>query len=515
MKKIIVFGKPRSFESYEFEFDDNSATNNKANSHIEPLLKPTQNQAVLHYFVKDGCVCLEFYNYAKAFDTDRQGCIFGVGIKTDKDLNLSYTINKVLIPFWKVFAGAFLNENDNFSDSTIIDALQVTKFGEEERHLIGNTTNNMLYVKPEKNKVLLLVADLDEIKVVESQIKKYSDIYIAGNQEIFKDDINKLLRSKNNLIYEIKEGAIRPLEEKRTSESIKEKTFSWGKKRPNGKDVSVKPVESHGRIENKILSSEEIIINNGKDVSVKSAESHGSIENKILSSEENIINNGNDKFVKREESNDHSEGLRKKKRKRDLIIAFGIAAIFCIIIMVFYDEIKQVIFPVTETTETDRDSSKIKKDTIQNNVKVSEPSAEETTKVEERKPSESKKTDNENGTSQNQTKKDENNTEINSTENEKLPKVNILLEMNKKTVSSGHTFFYEGNKFTATAESDVDISNGEWKFEDAIFAEKNKNPTNVEILSYPTNGKTKGEAILSYIVKGKQVAAVKIRVKRK
>lgn len=209
MKDIVVFGKPRAFESYSFEFGDNLAANEE-NAHIEPLLKPKkQHNAILHYFVKDGFACFEYYTHAKGFESDRDGSTFGIEIKTDKDLNLSDILTKVFEPFWEELASVLLDDDDKFVFPSIIDILKRTIWSNEELQLISSTIYNAPIQNTNKNLLLLVVPDFSKISTIEPKIKEYADVYIADNEDVFKDSINRLLLEKsNNQIFKIEEENI-------------------------------------------------------------------------------------------------------------------------------------------------------------------------------------------------------------------------------------------------------------------------------------------------------------------
>ena len=88
MVEVVVFGKPRSFESYEFDFGVH-LVQEVENSHHEPIIKPIgYNDVILHYYQKDGIAGWEVYRRCQGYDSDRPGIIFGVGIKSDKDFEV-------------------------------------------------------------------------------------------------------------------------------------------------------------------------------------------------------------------------------------------------------------------------------------------------------------------------------------------------------------------------------------------------------------------------------------------
>ena len=209
MINIVYFGKPRGFESYEFEFGE-SMSSNKENAHIEPLLIPKRNHnPIFHYFVKESYACFEYYTYTKGFDADRDGSVFGIGIKTDKNLSLFDSCYKVFKPFGKDLEHELLDDNNKFIAPNIIDVLKRTEWSTEEQQTINSTIDNTPFQKTSKDLLLLVVPDFSEISMIESQIKEYSDVYIADNQDIFNDSINRILLEKSKYkIFTLKGGNI-------------------------------------------------------------------------------------------------------------------------------------------------------------------------------------------------------------------------------------------------------------------------------------------------------------------
>jgi len=450
MKNIVVFGKPKSFESYEFEFQGISESN-KENTHIEPLLKPKKGQTVLHYFVKEGYACFEYYEYAKGFESDRLGSVFGIGLKSDNDINLTYAIDKVLIAFWSEFASSFLNENDNFILSTMVDSLKTTKFGDEEIQLLVNSTNNLPFNKNKKSNILLLVAaDLTELKAVESQIKEYSEVYIADNPDIFKDSINDLLLSKiNNQIFRLKEGVIVPFEEKKPVKNNEKKPQNWGVSQP----IIEERVDTAGKSETGVVKQKSWCKRNYKQVLGSVAvicllgiglynfwpDPNNEIDVELNGNTKNVVKDTNSK------KNGHSETLVVVKEKDSSLLV----------------------------EKENKSNTTIKKEENNSNLGTKENLKEEKVKY------------------------NESNTVI-------LLKRNGI-EENSKTV------YKVGEKIEATASSGgVIIKGGEWKFEDGLFTNKSDNPTTVEIKSYPTNG----EAFLRFYYKNKKIQGVKLQVSK-
>ncbi|MDR1383772.1 MAG: hypothetical protein LBJ67_08010 [Planctomycetaceae bacterium] len=209
MKNIVVFGKPKAFESYEYEFEEQSAVKNE-NTHIEPYIKPLrQKEAILHYYAKDDYVCYEYYAHTKGFDSDRVGSVFGVGVKANRDINLFVAQNCVLLPFCKDLSNSFLHNDNSFNSQSIINKLSKTVWSEDEQQTIGDVVNAIPFPTPNKELLLLVVSDFAEVSNIENKIKEYSDVYITNNQDIFKDDNNSLyLKRSNSQIFTVENGNI-------------------------------------------------------------------------------------------------------------------------------------------------------------------------------------------------------------------------------------------------------------------------------------------------------------------
>lgn len=207
MINIVVFGKPKAFESYEFEFEERFITKNE-NTHIEPYIKPIrQNEVVLHYYTKDDYACYEYYVHANGFDSDRIGGVFGISIKSDKDINLYDAQKHVLIPFRKDLANSFLYNDNSFNTQSIINQISKTQWIDSEQQIIGNVISNSEFIKPTKGLLLLVVPNFEEIANIEPKIKEYDDVFIADNQDIFKDSNNALyLKRANNQVFIVEDG---------------------------------------------------------------------------------------------------------------------------------------------------------------------------------------------------------------------------------------------------------------------------------------------------------------------
>lgn len=213
MANIVVFGKPRAFESYEYVFDgDNQSVENV---HREPILKPKRyDEAILHYFARDGYAGLEYYTRAKGFESERDGIVFGVSMKSSSDFNISKTVFKLLQPFWLDFASALLDDNNRFVEDSITNQLKSTKWSQSEIDTICSTSLSNPIQAPTKGLLLLVSPQLDDIKSVEHAIKEHGDVYLSGNIDIFKDPINEIvLKEADNQIHQIQDGKIVPVTE--------------------------------------------------------------------------------------------------------------------------------------------------------------------------------------------------------------------------------------------------------------------------------------------------------------
>ena len=251
MIEVVVFGKPKSFESYAFDFGD-SQVRETENSHHEPIVKPIDyNDIVFHYYQKDDIAGWEVYRRCKGYDAERPGIIFGVGIKSDKDFGLIDTMGNLLKPLWEDFAQAFLDKNYKFQFESIVNALKTTKWSPEEEEKVRNNVSkeSIKTANQERPLLLLTIENPNEIKTIEDIIKEYNDVYIASNTDIFKNLINKdvLAKQANNEIYTVKDGKIGPLQESDPDKSTGKDeqnenkswiTWIWGGKSSNSSSTS-------------------------------------------------------------------------------------------------------------------------------------------------------------------------------------------------------------------------------------------------------------------------------------
>ena len=201
---IIFFGKPNSFESYEFKADGITK-----NNHAEPKLKPNQDQKdILHYYHKDDFYYLELYGFANAFKSGRSGIVIGVCLKSDKQFELSNQNISVLVKLLgffkkKVLSGVMFNstslgkyiETFDIHKDEIYQAIDYRKTGTSQ--LINNIA--LLFFEDYENK----------IQFIGDEIINYTDIYISSNKDIFSNPLNNgLFYEANNLFHVVSDGKI-------------------------------------------------------------------------------------------------------------------------------------------------------------------------------------------------------------------------------------------------------------------------------------------------------------------
>lgn len=213
MVNFVVFGKPRAFESYEYVFDGDKLS--VENTHREPILKPKQyGEPILHYFVKDGYAGLEYYTRAKGYESERDGIVFGVCMKSETDFNIMNTVSTILQRFWIDFASALLDESNKFIEDSIISKLKNTQWSQSEIDILQRTSLCRPTSTSKKGILLLVSPQLDDIKLIEDYIKEYENVYISDNPRVFKEKMNDIvLREASNQIFKIEDEKIVPLHE--------------------------------------------------------------------------------------------------------------------------------------------------------------------------------------------------------------------------------------------------------------------------------------------------------------
>lgn len=240
MIDIVVFGKPRSFESYEYYFDRDTKVKNPENSHQEPSIKPTESTDVpiLHYNAKNGVLTWEVYKYCHGYQSARNGIVLGVGLKSDKDFSLTHTRETILQPFWEDFANALLDRNRKFKTESIVTILKdkTTWTPEDKQNIKSSINGNGTSIPSVDNNdtVLLVAPDLDEISTVETEIKAKKNVYIASDESVFRHLCNQdiLQKEANNQIHIIKEGKIQKKQESKPVSKDKQKWYhklGWSK----------------------------------------------------------------------------------------------------------------------------------------------------------------------------------------------------------------------------------------------------------------------------------------------
>lgn len=245
MINIVIYGKPRAFESHEYGFDADNATA-VDNSFPEPILKPKNyREMVLHYFSRDGYSGLECYNRAKGYESERDGIVFGIALKTNHDFDITKVVDNVLVRYWSDFASVLLTEEERFAYPSILAVLNGTKWGDEDVLNIRGSIEQASPRVPNKKICLLYAPEYDQISVVESLLKEYEDVYISDNLDIFKDSINKVvLNLTGGKIHTIKDGSIVEYYEGnvQATPSSRKKPYKWG----NGKRTPKGPEDNAG-----------------------------------------------------------------------------------------------------------------------------------------------------------------------------------------------------------------------------------------------------------------------------
>jgi len=233
MINIVVFGKPNSYESYEYEFDGESFQN-KENTHLEPAIKPQNfNDIVLHYYSKDGIIGCELYTRCYGYSSERQGIIFGVGLKSDHDFEIIEAIEKLLKPFWSDLASVFLDSSNKYISPSIVNSLKNTQWSDDEIQLVTSIKKNVEAPKAKYHDgILLLVAsEMSKINDVESKIKEFSDVYIVSNAEVFKEPNNQSVLNKQagDKIFQIEDKTIKQISGAQSPSDGKKKLPQWDK----------------------------------------------------------------------------------------------------------------------------------------------------------------------------------------------------------------------------------------------------------------------------------------------
>lgn len=215
MASIVVFGKPRAFESYEYNFGGEIPS--VENAHSEPILKPVQFQeSILHYYAREGYAGVEYYTRAKGFDSERVGIVFGISLKSSTDFSIYDTILRILQPLWVDFASALIGSNNQFIEDSITARLKNTQWSNEEIEGVQSTSLSRPIPAHEKGILLLVSENLEDIVSVESLIKEYSDVYISSNPDVFKESCNEVVfKEAEKQIFKIEGEQIVPWPEEK------------------------------------------------------------------------------------------------------------------------------------------------------------------------------------------------------------------------------------------------------------------------------------------------------------
>lgn len=316
MINIVVFGKPRSFESYEFEFDGQHLSNPR-NTHPEPIVKhpDTSWGPIYHYFKREGIDGLELYAPCEGFDSDRPGIIFGVGLKSNHDFDLTKTID-LLTRYWGDLATAFIDGNNKFTTSTIVDTLHNTEWSEEEVSDIRNTIkpNTLANIKIKKELLLLVANDITEIENAEMSIKQYADVYIANDTSLFRDLINRTVFEKQarGRIHSVTDGKIVVI----ADASIQDK------KRRNLPGFSTKPQKTSS-----VHSSDKTGSSSEQSSGGADAETENGGDSTSVNSNENSVQSEGGTNAATNDKNKESLEKKRKKKKRRIITAIVLIAI--------------------------------------------------------------------------------------------------------------------------------------------------------------------------------------------
>jgi len=216
MVSIIVFGKPRAFESYEYVFDRGNKS--VENAHREPILKPKiYDTPILHYYSKEGHAGLELYTRAKGYESERDGIVFGVAIEALSDFRIIDVFAQVLKPFWEDFASALLDDGNRFAEPSIIAQLKSTQWSQSEIDAIQSVLRQHPINCPNKKMLFLEAKEYDDICSVENIIKEYEDVFISGSIDVFTEQINEIvLKEANYQIFQVANGEIVPYVETQT-----------------------------------------------------------------------------------------------------------------------------------------------------------------------------------------------------------------------------------------------------------------------------------------------------------
>ncbi len=207
MDKIVIFGKTQGFESYEIDLLERSE--GVKNIYTHPKVLPLENgQFMLHYSFSRETACLSLYTRVINLGSERDGLIFGVAYKTDKNFDLLTVLNNILYPLYRGASTLLLNEDkDKIIHESIVEVLEREIYSQISNWGIKPCVSTSMAESPDSGKIRMLLVSSDknfqDISNIQSTIKDYSDVYICKYPEVFKSDINSVaLRScKGKIAY--------------------------------------------------------------------------------------------------------------------------------------------------------------------------------------------------------------------------------------------------------------------------------------------------------------------------
>ncbi len=197
MINIHFFGKPDSFEIYEGSENGYIKIHD---SFIEPEIKVEKNNTlVIQRFIKNGFCYLQVYTFAQSYNSGRGGIVIGVGIKSDKLINLNNYEGLIII--LDEFKSKVLN-NFEFKEKSLANYFNSFEKNynndlQEVSYSSGSIPNSST------QSLLLYLDDINKgIKKLPKEINGLKSIYIVSDLDIFKSNINtSILYENSNKIY--------------------------------------------------------------------------------------------------------------------------------------------------------------------------------------------------------------------------------------------------------------------------------------------------------------------------
>ena len=198
---IIFYGKPQSWESYEF-----NKSGYKRGDIGTPALKPRiEDGAVLHYYVQNDYYYLELYEFATAYDTGRSGVVIGVCVKSDSALAVSEKNISILSELLTYYKDKALTKNLQFNTYDLLDIVENFNLNEAIYETIE------LNDTPPKNcvegvKLLFLENYKNNIGSINQYVSACSNAYVSQDNSIYKAAINeKIWRDADKQIITVNE----------------------------------------------------------------------------------------------------------------------------------------------------------------------------------------------------------------------------------------------------------------------------------------------------------------------